>query len=58
MQGFLDHPDLELYKLYLERQLRYRKHTLSKKEEALLAASIGNRARAAKRVWHAGQCRS
>jgi oligoendopeptidase F len=39
MQGFLDHPDLELYKLYLERQLRYRKHTLSKKEEALLAAS-------------------
>ncbi len=39
MQGFLDHPELELYKLYLERQLRYRKHTLSKKEEALLAAS-------------------
>jgi oligoendopeptidase F len=40
MQGFLDHPDLELYRLYLERQLRYRKHTLSKKEEALLAASL------------------
>jgi oligoendopeptidase F len=39
MKGFLDHPDLELYKLYLERQLRYRKHTLSKKEEALLAAA-------------------
>ena len=39
MQGFLDHPDLELYRLYLERQLRYRQHTLSKKEEALLAAS-------------------
>ena len=39
MQGFLDHPELELYRLYLERQLRYRKHTLSKKEEALLAAS-------------------
>ncbi len=39
MQGFLDHPDLELYKLYLERQLRYRQYTLSKKEEALLAAS-------------------
>ncbi len=38
MQDFLNHPDLELYKLYLERQLRYRKHTLSKKEEALLAA--------------------
>jgi oligoendopeptidase F len=40
MQGFLDHPDLELYKLYLERQLRYREHTLSKKEESLLAASL------------------
>ncbi len=39
MQGFLDHPELELYKLYLERQLRFRRHTLSKKEEALLAAS-------------------
>ncbi len=39
MQGFLDHLDLELYKLHLERQLRYRNHTLSKKEEALLAAS-------------------
>lgn len=39
MQGLLDHPELELYKLYLERQLRYRKHTLSKKEEALMAAS-------------------
>jgi oligoendopeptidase F len=39
MQEFLDHPELELYRLYLERQLRYRKHTLSKKEEALLAAS-------------------
>lgn len=39
MQGFLDHPDLELYKLHLERQLRYRKHTLSKKEETLLAAT-------------------
>ncbi len=39
MQGFLDHPDLELYTLYLERQLRYRQHTLSKKEESLLAAS-------------------
>lgn len=40
MQEFLDHPDLEPYKLYLERQLRYRKYTLSKKEEALLAASL------------------
>ncbi len=39
MQRFLDHPELELYRLYLERQLRYRKHTLSKKEEALLAAT-------------------
>ncbi len=39
MQGFLDDPQLELYKLYLERQLRYRAHTLSDKEEALLAAS-------------------
>ena len=39
MQEFLGHPDLELYKLYLERQLRYRKYTLSKKEEALLAAT-------------------
>jgi len=39
IQGFLDHPDLELYKLYLERQLRYRQYTLSEKEESLLAAS-------------------
>jgi len=39
MQSFMDHPELELYRLYLERQLRYRPHTLSKKEEALLAAS-------------------
>jgi len=39
MQGFLNDPQLELYKLYLERQLRYRAHTLSDKEEALLAAS-------------------
>ncbi|MCZ6512317.1 MAG: oligoendopeptidase F [Nitrospinae bacterium] len=39
MQGFLNHPELELYRLYLERQLRYRSHTLSEKEEALLAAS-------------------
>jgi oligoendopeptidase F len=39
MQGFLNHPELELYRLHLERQLRYRSHTLSEKEEALLAAS-------------------
>jgi oligoendopeptidase F len=39
MQKFLGDPELELYRLYLERQLRYRKHTLSKNEEALLAAS-------------------
>jgi oligoendopeptidase F len=39
MQGFLDHPGLKLYRLHLERQLRYRKHTLSKKEESLLAAA-------------------
>ena len=39
MQSFLDNPELELYRLHLERQLRYRPYTLSKKEEALLAAS-------------------
>ncbi len=39
MQEFLDHPDLKEYRLYLERELRYRPHTLSSKEEALLAAT-------------------
>lgn len=39
MQGYLEDTELKPYRLYLERQLRYRAHTLSQKEEALLAAS-------------------
>ena len=39
IQELMESPQLELYRLYLERQLRYRSHTLSDKEEALLAAS-------------------
>ena len=39
MQAFLADPELEFFKLYLERQLRYRPHTLSGKEEALLASA-------------------
>ena len=39
MDAFLKEPELEFYKLYLERILRYRDHTLTEKEEALLASS-------------------
>lgn len=37
MQQFMDDPVLELYKLSLERLLRYKPHTLGDKEESLLA---------------------
>ena len=39
MNGFLAEKDLEFYQYHLEQILRYREHTLSEKEEALLAAS-------------------
>ncbi|MBT6345725.1 MAG: oligoendopeptidase F [Nitrospina sp.] len=39
MDAFLNHEELEFYRFHLEQILRYREHTLSEKEEALLAAS-------------------
>ncbi len=39
MRGFLNDPELEFFKYHIEKQLRFRAHTLSEKEEALLAAS-------------------
>jgi oligoendopeptidase F len=39
MRGFLDEKELEFYRYHLEQILRYREHTLSEKEEALLAAT-------------------
>ncbi|MCH8156436.1 MAG: oligoendopeptidase F, partial [Nitrospinae bacterium] len=39
MNEFLKNPELEFFKLHLERMLRFRNHTLSEKEEGLLAAS-------------------
>ena len=39
MNDFLQDKELEFFKIHLERILRYRKHTLSEKEEALLASS-------------------
>ena len=39
MGGFLTEKELEFYRFHLEQILRYREHTLSEKEEALLAAS-------------------
>lgn len=39
MREYLDHKELEFYRFHLEKVLRYRAHTLSEKEEALLAAS-------------------
>ena len=39
MQAFLADKELEFYRFHLEQILRYRDHTLSEKEEALLAAS-------------------
>jgi oligoendopeptidase F len=37
MQQFLAAPELKSYRLLIERMLRYKKHTLGKKEEELLA---------------------
>jgi oligoendopeptidase F len=39
MREFLDEKELDFYRFHLEQVLRYREHTLSEKEEALLAAS-------------------
>jgi oligoendopeptidase F len=39
INDFLQDAELEFYKLHLERMLRYRQHTLSEKEEALLAST-------------------
>jgi len=39
MVEFLEDRELEFFRLHLERMLRYRKHTLSAKEEALLAST-------------------
>ena len=39
MSAFLADKELEFYRFHLEQVLRYRDHTLSEKEEALLAAS-------------------
>ncbi len=47
IQQFLQDKELEFYRYHLERILRFRKHTLSEKEEALLASS-GEMARAAR----------
>ena len=40
MATFLKTPELELYRFHLERILRYRNHTLTEKEEAILASSL------------------
>jgi oligoendopeptidase F len=50
MEQFLRQRELEEWKLALERILRYRPHTLSKKEEHLLAMQ-GNMAEAANQVF-------
>jgi len=39
MHQFLQNKELSFHKLHLERILRYRKHTLSEKEEKILASS-------------------
>ncbi|PIQ96603.1 MAG: oligoendopeptidase F [Nitrospinae bacterium CG11_big_fil_rev_8_21_14_0_20_56_8] len=39
MGAFLDAEELKFYRLHLERILRHREHTLSEKEESILAAS-------------------
>lgn len=38
MRKFLEDPELEFYRFHLERELRYRPHTLPRQEEALLAS--------------------
>jgi oligoendopeptidase F len=40
IQAFIESPQLEEYRLALERLLRYKPHTLSEKEERLLAMQI------------------
>lgn len=39
MDAFLQDKDLEFYRFHLEQILRFRRHTLSQKEEALLASA-------------------
>ena len=39
MNHFLETEELKLFRFYLEQTLRFRKHTLSQKEEALLAST-------------------
>ena len=39
MEEFLKDKELEFYRFHLEQNLRFRKHTLSEKEESLLASS-------------------
>lgn len=48
--AFLKDKELEFYRYHLEKILRHRKHTLSEKEEALLAASA-DMARASQEVF-------
>ncbi len=50
MDGFLRDKELEAYKFHLEQLLRFRAHTLSQKEEELIAASA-DFARTAKDVF-------
>lgn len=39
MKAFLDDPELAFFRFHLEKELRYRPHTLPKSEEALLASA-------------------
>ena len=50
MTQFLEDKEIEFYKFHLEQILRYREHTLSDKEEKLLAAS-GEMGRAAQNAF-------
>jgi oligoendopeptidase F len=50
MQQFLDAPQLKLYRLQLERLLRYKPHTLTEREEKLLAMQ-GEMAQAASKAF-------
>ena len=47
ISGFLEEKEMEFYRFHLEQILRYREHTLTDKEEKLLAAS-GEMGRAAR----------